>query len=369
MLEQAKEMVARVGFNPYRVPYDNRRYVDLASNNYLGLAEHPLVKQAAADAIKEYGVSFCGTPAASGCSALADETAGRLADFAGVETALLFPSCYQANNGIFSALCTKEDLIVVDQCAHSSLIQGIRAAGCKINPFLHNDCGHLEKVLKRAGGYRRIFVVTESVFSTEGSIAPLTRIIALCETYGATPVVDDSHGIGVIGKTGRGVLEHFHIHGFQGIYTASLGKSLANMGGMAGGSGETMEYLGYLCPHLIYSTALTPPVLGGIAGALDVIAAEFHELGARMWRYKDIIAGAVGAEHSSSAPISAIFCGDAQTAVMRCGQLYERGILSTPFIEPSVSKNACVLRLIAGAGLQEERVRWAAEQICDIFSS
>lgn len=375
MLEKAKAIVEQIDFNPYRVPYDNEAYVDLASNNYLGLAGHPVVKQAAVAATMQYGVSLCGTPVASGYSDFAGSVAGRLAAFAGVESALLFPSCYQANNGVFSALCTKEDLIVVDQYAHSSLVEGIRAVGCKINPFLHNDCGHLEKILKRANGYRRIFVVTESVFSTEGTIAPFEQIIALCQTYGAVPVVDDSHGIGVIGKTGRGVLEHFGIEHYQGIYTASLGKALANMGGMVGGDAETMEYLRYLCPHLIYSTALTPPVLGGIMGALDVIEAEFGELGSRMWRYKQILAEAILAGQlsvesvNSAAPITSVFCGDAQTTMILCKRLYEKGILSTPFIEPSVPKHACVLRLIAGAGLQEEKVRWAAEQIRDTLSS
>lgn len=369
MLKKTKALVAEVGFNPYRVPYDDRQYLDLASNNYLGLAGHPQVKKAAGAAIEEYGVSFCGTPVASGCSRLAGTVAGRLAEFAGLSSAILFPSCYQANNGLFCALCTKEDLILIDQYAHSSLVEGVRAVGCRINPFLHNDMAHLEKVLKRAAGYRRIYVVTESVFSTEGSIAPLDQINALCQTYGAVPVVDDSHGLGVIGEHGRGVLEHFGMKGFKGIYTASLGKALANMGGMVAGDEETMEYLGYLCPHLIYSTALTPPVLGGIMGVLDVLEAEFETLSKRMWHYKEIIAGAIRPERVSQAPINAVFCGDAGAAVRLSGALYAKGILSTPFIEPSVPKHACVVRLIAGAGLREEQVVWAAEQIRDIISS
>lgn len=368
MLKATKAMVGEIGFNPYRVPYDNRNFIDLASNNYLGLAGHLTVKGAAAAAVEEYGVSFCGTPVASGCSQFSQTVAGRLAEFAGLESALLFPSCYQANNGVFSALCTKEDLIIIDQYAHSSLVEGVRAAGCKINPFLHNDMIHLEKILKRAAGYRRIYVVSESVFSTEGSIAPLNQIAALCDTYGAVPVIDDSHGLGVLGGHGRGVLEHFGIGHYKGIYTASLGKALANMGGMVAGDAETMEYLGYLCPHLIYSTALTPPVLGGIIGALEVLSTEFDLLSEKMWHYKQLIAGAIRPENPSQAPINTVFCGGAQAAVALSGKLYEKGILSTPFIEPSVPRHACVVRLIAGAGLKEEQVICAAEQIRDIIS-
>lgn len=367
MLKQAREMVKKIGFNPYQIPYDNQACIDLASNNYLGLAEHPKLKEAAVSAINKYGVSFCGTPVASGYSQLANTVSDRLAAFTGLESALLFPSCYQANNGVFSALCKKDDLIIVDQYVHSSLVEGIRSVGCKINPFLHNDITYLEKILKRASGYRQIFVVTESVFSTEGSIAPFLAIISLCEKYGAIPVIDDSHGIGVIGKNGRGVLEHFGIDNYRGIYTASLGKAMANMGGMVAGDAQTMEYLGYFCSHLIYSTALTPPVLGGILGSLDVLSTEFEIRSRRMWKYKQIVAQAIGSENPSAAPINTIFCGEAERAVTLSRQLYQKGILSTPFIEPSVPKNACVLRLIAGAGLQEENVVWAAGQIKTII--
>lgn len=363
MLKESKEMVETVGFNPYRVPYDNRRYIDLASNNYLGLAEHPRVKGAAVEAIEQYGVSFCGTPVASGHSEFADDLARRLAGFVGMEAALLFPSCYQANNGVFAVLCGKEDLIVIDKGAHSSLVEGARMAGCKISPFLHNDLQHLEKVLRRSAGKGNIFVVTESVFSTEGSIAPLPDIVMLCRRYGAVPVVDDSHGIGVLGEGGHGILEHFRLTDFPGIYTASLGKALGNMGGMVAGNSEIMERLEYLCPNLVYSTALTPPVLGGLSGALEVIDLEYREISKKMWFYKDIISHAIGGGMTSETPINTIFCGDAKTAITVSGRLYERGVLSTPFIEPSVPKNNCVVRLIAGAGLEEERVYWAAKQI------
>ncbi|MDR3212349.1 MAG: pyridoxal phosphate-dependent aminotransferase family protein [Azoarcus sp.] len=362
MLNHAREIVARVGFNPYRVAFDDQNLIDLASNNYLGLARRAEVREAAAHALREYGVSFCGTPVASGHSLLARETARRLAAFCGLEAALLFPSCYQANSGVFAMLSGPDDLIVIDRGAHASLIAGVRAAGAKIRPFAHNSAEHLETVLQRAAGYRKIFIVTESVFSTEGTIAPLPDILALAERFAAIPVIDDSHGIGVLGARGRGVLEHFHIERFRGIYTASLGKALAGMGGMIAGEAATMEELEYLCPSLIYSTALTPPVLGGIGGALDVIDREFAELGPRLWRYKDILATALGEKRQGGgAPINAVACGETEAAIRLTARLHQEGILSTPFIEPSVPKNACVVRLIAGAGLREEEVTRAAE--------
>ncbi|MDR0737089.1 MAG: pyridoxal phosphate-dependent aminotransferase family protein [Zoogloeaceae bacterium] len=364
MLTRGREIVARAGFNPYRVDFDDKHFIDLASNNYLGLAGRAEVKEAAIAAIREHGVSLCGTPVASGHSAHARQTAKRLAAFCGLEAALFFPSCYQANNGILAVLAGEDDGIVIDRAAHASLIVGARACRAKISPFVHNSVEHLAHVLARAGKHRNIFVVTESVFSTEGSIAPLPEILALCREHDAIPVVDDSHGIGVLGASGRGALEHFGITDFPGIYTASLGKALAGMGGMVAGNAEIMERLEYLCPGLVYSTALTPPALGTLNGALDVIEREFSGLGKRLWQYREIVADALGAKRlAGEAPINAVPCGDAETAVRLTATLYQNGILATPFIEPSVPKNACVVRLIAGAGLSEEAVQRAARCI------
>jgi 7-keto-8-aminopelargonate synthetase-like enzyme len=364
VLTRGREIVARAGFNPYRVDFDAARYIDLASNNYLGLAGRAEVREAAIAAIREHGVSLCGTPVASGHSAYARQTAKRLAAFCGLEAACFFPSCYQANNGIFSVLAGEDDVIVIDRAAHASLIAGVRASRAKISPFLHNSPEHLAQVLERAQKHRNIFVVTESVFSTEGAIAPLPEILALCRARNAIPVIDDSHGIGVLGANGRGALEHFAITDFPGIYTASLGKALAGMGGVVAGNAEIMERLEYLCPGLVYSTALTPPALGTLNGALDVIEREFPALGERLMHYRDIVAAALGDKRTNSeAPIHAIPCGDAETAVRLTAALYRNGILATPFIEPSVPKDACVVRLIAGAGLAEDAVRRAADCI------
>ncbi|MDR1888561.1 MAG: pyridoxal phosphate-dependent aminotransferase family protein [Zoogloeaceae bacterium] len=370
MLKRGQEIVTRVGFNPYRADFDDQHFIDLASNNYLGLARHERVKEAAIRAIHEHGVSLCGTPVASGHSALARETARRLAAFCGLEAALLFPSGYQANNSVFALLGGPEDLMLIDRAAHASLIAGVRFTGAKLWPFAHNSLEHLETLLKRAKGYRKIFIVTESVFSTEGSLAPLPDILALARQFNALPVIDDSHGLGVLGATGCGVLAHFGVTDFPGIYTASLGKALAGMGGMVAGSAAAMEELEYLCPGLIYSTALTPPMLGAINGALDVIARDFPERSARLWRYKAIIAAALaGRQSGGEAPINAVACGDAERAIRLCATLYQHGILSTPFIEPSVPQNACVVRLIAGAGLEEDAVHKAAACLRSVLTT
>ena len=363
MLKLDTSLVEQVGFNPYYNIIPEGKYIDLASNNYLGLAAHDSVKQSAIDAILKYGASMCGTPVATGYIDLFQKLERRLSGFVGLPETIIFPSCYQANNGLFSAIAAPGDLIIVDRDAHSSLIQGIKAVGCKIVPFLHNDMDHLERILLRSKGYKQTFIVTESVFSTEGSIAPVAEIEKLCVKYNATAVVDDSHGIGVLGKRGGGVLAHFGIKDFTGIYTASLGKAMANNGGMISGRHEIISYLRYYCPQLVYSTAITPATLGGIDGALDVIDNDFPRLHSRMWEYKHMINQAFPTIPKSEAPINSIPTGVAYDTLLMSKKLFERGILSTPFIEPSVPKHQGIVRLIAGAGLTQAQVKTAINAI------
>lgn len=370
------------GFNPYylrmssglkgKISAGGRRLIDLASNNYLGLADDERVKRAAIQGVHDYGTSLCGTPIATGYLDLYAGLEEKLSAFVGLEKTILFPSCYQANNGLFACLAGPRDLILVDRLVHSSLFQGIKAAGCKIRPFQHNDLDHLERGLQRGGGCRQIFVVTESVFSTEGRIAPLREIIGLCEKYQALPVIDDSHGLGVLGQSGQGILEEQGITEFRGIYTASLGKALANSGGMVSGNKKLIAYLKYYCSHLVYSTALTPPALAGIGAVLEIIAAEFEGLKKTMVSYQNqIYRGLVEAGfqvEESKAPINAIHTGSKENTFALAKALYERGILATPFIEPSVPFNEGRVRLIAGANLSRDSIDEVLEIIRQVSS-
>ncbi|EGW37767.1 pyridoxal phosphate-dependent aminotransferase family protein [Desulfosporosinus sp. OT] len=372
-----ERLVEVAGHNPYYQRIDSglneiilvneQTMIDLASNNYLGLATDERVKLAAVQAVQKYGVSLCGTPIATGYSDLYQRLEGKLANFVGLEETILLPTCYQANNGLFSSISGPQDLIVVDRCAHSSLIQGIKAAGCKIRPFLHNNLEHLEGILQRSAGYRQVFVVTESVFSTEGSVAPFKEIVQLCENYQALPVIDDSHGIGVLGGSGRGILEEQRISRYRGIYTASLGKAMASSGGMISGEKRLIDYLKYYCPHLVYSTALSPAVLAGTEAVLDIIHSEFGALKGRLVTYQqEIYQSLVKGGFTvlpGEAPINSIQCGSKEATFILTKMLYDQGILSTPFIEPSVPINDGRVRLIAGANLSEDSVAEAAEII------
>ncbi|WHH59474.1 pyridoxal phosphate-dependent aminotransferase family protein [Petroclostridium sp. X23] len=362
-----------IGINPYYIPIspglddkimiNGRQVINLASNNYLGLASDVRVKKAAAAAVYEYGVSLCATPISTGYIDLFQRLEHKLSNFLGLEETMILPSCYQANNGLFPSIAKKEDLIVVDRFAHSSLIQGIKAAGCKIRPFLHNDIDHLQSILKRSAQYDQIFVVTESVFSTDGSIAPFKEMLALCDIYNALPVIDDSHGIGVLGESGKGILEEQNITSYKGIYTASLGKAFANAGGIISGDGKIINYLKYYCPHLVYSTALPPPVLAGIEAVLDIVYKEFSLLKQKMRYYQQVIFDSLrkaGFETvRSEAPINTIKAGCKESTAAIFKRLFENGILTTPFIEPSVPIGEGRVRLIAGANLSKDTVEEA----------
>lgn len=370
-----KSLEKELNFNPYYceilsgltdpLVIKGKEFINLAANNYLGLAADRRVKDAIIRTVEKYGASMCGSPVATGYVDIYCKVAEKLSHFVGLEATIIFPSGYQANTGLFPAIASKEDLIIADHYVHASLIQGIKSIGCKINPFLHNNINHLAKLLERASGYRRIFVVTESVFSAEGSIAPFDKIVDLCYQYNAISVIDDAHGIGVIGKSGRGILEEKNIKDFQGIYTASLGKALANTGGFISGKKELIEYLKYLCSGLVFSTAISPAVLGGVDKVLDIVEEEFHSRSEKIWQYKKVLTECLeecGFElDKSEAPIISLVGGGFESTIKLAKKLYDNGILSTPYIPPAVPPNGGRVRLVPCANLKESTIKKALE--------
>lgn len=369
-LEYDASVLQTVGHNPYYhrinsgqndpLYVDGREVINLATNNYLGLSNDERIKEVYIDAIRKYGVSMCATPVAGGYTELFERTEEKLSRFIGIESSLLYPSCYQANNGIFSAVARKEDLVLFDRFAHSSLIQGIRSVGCRALPFSHNDVKCLENLLRNNTGYDKVFVVTESVFSTEGCIAPFREIYDLCLRFGAIPVVDDSHGIGVIGRSGKGILSYAGIENYNGIYTTSLGKALANNCGVIGGSRELISFLSYFSSHLVYSTALPPSVIAGIYKTLEIIEEEYDMLREKVYGYAKMMKEALAHDGfrlaCGEAPITSIIAGDTEHTIRFAKSLYDNAVLSTPFVYPSVRKNEGKIRLIAGANLKAESI-------------
>ncbi|MBN1699337.1 MAG: pyridoxal phosphate-dependent aminotransferase family protein [Spirochaetales bacterium] len=369
-----KRLAGKLGFNPYYPVIESgltdpliiggEEFVNLAANNYLGLTCDPRVVESIKRAADRYGSSLCGTPIATGYAEVFRRCEKRLAGFLGLDNAVLFPSCYQANGELFRVLASREDCVLIDHYAHASLAVGAGSAGCKVKPFMHNNMRHLEKLLERRSGFGKVFVVTESVFSTRGTIAPFRDIVELCGRYEAIPVIDDSHGIGTIGETGRGILEYAGITNFEGIYTASLGKALAHMGGVVAGTEEVIDFIRYRTGGLIYSTALPPLITAGILEVLDIIETEYSAIAGRVRQYKEMLESAllesgftVG---NGGAPIISVRCGSDEATILLAKKLYHGHILTTPFITPSVPPGDGTVRMIAGANLSYESIQKAS---------
>ncbi len=365
-----KSIAEELKFNPYfpliesgisnTIKINKESFIDLASNDYLGLASNNEVKKAVIEGVEKYGVSMCGTPIATGYSDIFQKIEKRFSSFLNLEDTIIFPSCYQANMSLLPTIVGQNDVIIFDHYVHASMIQSIKSAGCKIKPYKHNDINHLRNVLQRTTKFQQIFVVTESVFSTEGSIAPFDKIVDLCNEFSAIPIIDDSHGIGVIGKHGKGILEHFDINDYNGIYTASLGKSIANAGGIVSGKEKLIDFLRYSCGGLIYSTALPPSIFFGIDKVLDIIEADFSKLSKKIWMARnqifDILIKSGFNVADGEAPIISVICENPFETIKLAKILYENHILCTPFIPPSVPPDSGVVRLIAGANLTDEQL-------------
>ncbi|HNW99935.1 MAG TPA: aminotransferase class I/II-fold pyridoxal phosphate-dependent enzyme [Candidatus Cloacimonadota bacterium] len=369
-LAEEYELVKTIHFNPYYQKIDSgadlhvkihgEQYLNLASNNYLALANHPEIIAVMKKALDQYGASMCGTPVACGTVDIYQDTADYISKFLGMEDTIIYPSCYQANVAAISALVKPNDVVFVDRKAHSSIIEGIRATGCKIMPFKHNSVEFLSDLVKKSENFQNRFVATESVFSTEGSIAPFDEIYQLALENDVIPIIDDSHGIGVIGKTGKGILEEKKITNYGGIYTASTGKALGVSGGFVSSNEQIIDFLRYSCPGLLYSTALPPTLLAGTKKALEIVARDGAELVKVLSSNKNYLYENLRKNDfhilQSEAFICSLLTGSNENTLRICKALFENKILTTPFIYPSVSKNNGVIRMIPRVDLTQDQM-------------
>ena len=376
-LEEEDKLVKRLKCNPYYQKIDSgaelyvkingENFLNLASNNYLALAQHPEIISAMKSALDRYGASMCGTPVACGNADIYQQATERFAQLLGLEAAILYPSCYQANVSAVRALVKPADVVFVDRNAHSSLIEGIKASGCKIKPFRHNDLEHLQELIGKSTGYANRFVATESVFSTEGSIAPFADIYRLAMEHEVIPIIDDSHGIGVIGKTGKGILETQNIHGYEGIYTASTGKALGVSGGFVCGSNRIIEYLKYSSQGLLYSTAIPPALIAGTIAALEIISREGSRLVNILAENKSYLWDKLHEQGfrvlNGEASICSLLAGSTENTFRIYQALLSAEILTTPFIYPSVAKNKGVIRMIPRIDLDHGQMDYLVQTL------
>ena len=346
---------------------NGRRVLCLASNNYLGLAAHPEVVEAAAEAAGRYGAGAGSARLITGGNVLHDELETRLAAFKGTEAALLFSSGYLANLGTVSALVKPGDAVFSDALNHASIIDGCRLSRAEVHVYRHADAGDLGDLLsawrQRAGTDRRALVVTDSVFSMDGDIAPLPEIVAVCERYGAILMVDEAHATGVVGPGGRGAVADFGLDGRVGIVMGTLSKALGAAGGFIAGSADLCAYLRNRARSFIFDTALPPPTVAAAHAALTIVERE-PERPVRARRLAVRLAtGLRAAGYAVPDPAAAVLpviIGAPDAAMALSARLLDAGVLVTAIRPPTVPPGTARLRATVMASHTDVEIDRAA---------
>ena len=332
---------------------DGKKVLNFCSNNYLGLANHPRIAAAAKAAIDEMGVGPGAVRTIAGTMDLHVQLDERLARFKGVDAAITFQSGFTANLGTIPALVGKEDAIFSDELNHASIIDGSRLSGAKIIRYNHTDPEHLEEQLKaHRSQYRRAMVITDGVFSMDGDIAPLDRIYAVTRNYDVILMVDDAHGEGVMGKGGRGIVDHFGLNGKVDVEIGTLSKAFGVVGGVAAGDAKVVEWLHQRGRPFLFSSAMTVPDVAACLAAVDLLE-ESTELVDRLWSNANLFKTemrAMGFDTGKSVtPITPVILGEAKLAQEFSRELYNEGIFGMAIGFPTVPRGTARIRVMISA--------------------
>jgi len=352
------------------VELDGRKVLLLCSNNYLGLADHPALRRAAVIGLA-FGAGSGASRLVSGTMALHEQLESRIAQFKGTEKALVFNSGYAANTGIISALVGRGDAIFSDKLNHASIVDGALLSRANFHRFPHRDMAALERLLQEKGGNGRRLIVTDGVFSMDGDIAPLQKMAQLARQYGALLMVDDAHGTGVLGATGRGTAELLGVMDSIDIHMGTLGKGLGSFGAYAAASETICDYLVNKARSFIFSTSLPPAVLAPSIAALDLVdSREGKELrdrlDANVALFKDRLAAAGFDTMGSETQIVPIFVGPAEATMQFSKELLDEGIFVQGIRPPTVPAGSCRLRCTIMATHEAADLEAAADTIARI---
>ena len=342
--------------------------VDLASNDYLGLARHPEVIEAGVTALRTWGAGSTGSRLVTGDTDLHEQFEHDLAEFVGAPAALVFSSGYTANIGAVVALSGPDSLVVSDAYSHASLVDACRLSRARVVVTPHNDVGAVAAALA-ARTEERALVVTESVFSTDGALAPLRELHDICRRHGAVLLVDEAHGLGVRGAGGRGLLEELGLAGAPDIVmTTTLSKSLGSQGGAVLGSVAVRDHLIDTARTFIFDTGLAPAAVGAAAAALRVLTGEPERAAAVLARAGELAAVCGVAEKPESAVVSVIL-GVPETALAAANACAERGLRVGCFRPPTVPAGTSRLRLTARASLTDDDMAVARRVLTDVLAA
>jgi glycine C-acetyltransferase len=332
---------------------DGKSVLTFCSNNYLGLANHPRMVKAVQEIVTQYGVGPAAVRTIAGTMEIHRQLERRLAAFKGVEAAITFQSGFAANLATIQALVGKEDVIFSDELNHASIIDGARLSGARIVRYAHANPEDLDRLInENKGTYNRALIVTDGVFSMDGDVAPLDKICAIANQQDILLMVDDAHGEGVLGRGGRGIVDHFHLHGKVDIEVGTLSKAFGVVGGVVAGSPVVVEWLTQRGRPFLFSSAATPGDVAACLAALDILE-ESTELVDRLWENARFFKGemkTLGFDTGvSTTPITPVMLGEAPLAQQFSRELFEDGVFAMALGYPTVPKGKARIRVMISA--------------------
>lgn len=354
-----------------RVKMNGKEVVNLSSNNYLGLANHPKVREAALKAIEEWGVGAGAVRWIGGTMAVHQELEERIAKFKHTDAALVFTGGFTANSGCIPAVLTDKDVVISDELNHASIIDGVRLSPAEYKKsagwvYGHKDMNQLEECLKRAKekGFAKKLIITDGVFSMDGDIAPMPDIVNLAEQYDAMVMIDDAHGSGVLGKNGAGTVSHFELYGRVDIQLGTLSKALGVMGGYIAGSKNLKEWLINRGRPYLFSTGHPPMVAAALIAALDIMENDPEPMN-KLWEntrwWKKALADEGFDTMGSETPITPVYVGDEGKAQEMERMLLDEGVYALAIVFPTVGRGKARLRTMPSAAHTQEDLQFALE--------
>ncbi len=363
------EEVQEMGMYPYftpiqevmgnKVKVDGKEMIMVGSNNYLGLINHPRVMKAAQEAVDRYGVATCGSRFLNGTLDIHNELEERLAKFMKMEAALTFSTGFQTNQGIISTLISRGDAVITDRMVHASIIDACRLSYGNAHKFKHNDMADLERIISSLDKDKGKLIVVDGVFSMEGDLANLPKIVEIAKKNNAKVMVDDAHGIGVMGKNGRGTAEHFGVEDDVDLVMGTFSKSFASLGGFVAGEKKVISYIKHFARSLIFSASITPASVATVLATLDIIENE-PERRERLWQITEKMKSGFQAmgynTGPTETPIIPVIIGNDEMAFMLWRLLREAGIFTNPVIYPAVPKDQSLIRTSYSATHSDEEL-------------
>ena len=345
---------------------DGKEVLNFCSNNYLGFANHPRLVEAAKNAIDTYGVGPAAVRTIAGTMNLHNQLEERIARFKGAEAAITFQSGFSANLGTIQALVGKNDVIFSDELNHASIIDGCRLSGARIVRYNHCDPNHLELVIKEnEDTFERALIITDGVFSMDGDIAPLDRLHEIADGYDILLAVDDAHGEGVLGKSGRGIVDHFGLHGKVDLEIGTFSKAFGVIGGVVAGNATIVDWLKQRGRPFLFSSAMTVPDVAACVAAIDILE-ESDEYVQRLWKNADYFKSEMKKNGfdigNSKTPITPIMLGEAPLAQEMSRELFDIGIFATPIGYPTVPKGKARIRVMISAAHSKNDLDQGLEQ-------